>query len=146
MNKPRRKAGLSVNVIVNVPLYHLFDVPDEGTYSDLFITLVELADGIEQFINFVVGDYGQYGIVHFWPCVGATVWVTIDVTTPLDILPLGEASDAERVEHILDALVVGLVVYYHYAFHCLSNWMFMNTNLRRSFSFFSMSPRRLKMP
>ena len=93
-------------------LDHLFDVPDEGSDTDLFISLVEFADGEEELVDLVVGDDGEDGVVEFGPGVGATVWIADLMAAALDVFPLGEAPDAEGVEHVLDAFIVGLVVDY----------------------------------
>ena len=99
---------------------HLLDVPDEGADAHLFVTLVEFADGEEQFVDFVVGDDGDDGVVHLGPGVGAAMGVAVDVAAALYVLPLAETADAEGVEHVFHALVVGLVVDYHYGFHGFS--------------------------
>ena len=90
--------------------HHLFDIPDEGADAYLLITFVEFADGGEKLVDLVVGDDGHDGVVEFGPCVGAAVRVADLMATALDVLPEGEASDAEGIEHVLHTFVVGLVV------------------------------------
>ena len=90
----------------------MFDIPYECPDSDLFIALVEFADGEEELVDLVVGDDGHDGVVEFGPGVGASVRVADLVAAALDVLPEGEAADAEGVEHVFHSFVVGLVVYY----------------------------------
>ena len=89
---------------------HLLYVPDEGADADFFVALVELADGGEDVFDFFVGDNGHNGVVEFGPGVGATMRLAVLVSASLDVFPVGEAAHIERVEHILDALVVGLII------------------------------------
>ena len=93
-------------------LDHLVDGPDEGPDTDLFVALVEFADGEEEVLDFVVLDYGHDGVVEFGPGVGAAVRVSDFMTTALHVLPEGESADAEGVEHVFHTFVVGLIVYY----------------------------------
>ena len=90
----------------------MFNIPYESPDADLFVALVEFADGEEELVDLVVGDDGHDGIVEFGPGVGAAVWVADLVAASLDVLPEGEAADAEGVEHVFHSFVVGLVVYY----------------------------------
>ena len=99
---------------------HLVDGPDEGSDADLLVALVEFADSEEKVVDLVVGEDGEDGVVELGPSVGAAVGVADLVAAALDVLPEGEAPDAEGVEHELDAFVVGLIVYYQYGFHIIS--------------------------
>ena len=90
----------------------MLDIPDECPDTDFLIALVEFADGQEEVLDLVVLDHGHDGVVEFGPGVGAAVGITDLMATALHILPEGEAADAEGVEHVFHALVVGLVVYY----------------------------------
>ena len=69
-------------------------------------------DGGEDVFYFVVGDDGEDGVVEFRPGVGAAVGVAVFMSATLNIFPEGETTHFERVEEVLDTLVVGLVVYY----------------------------------
>ena len=96
---------------------HLLNVPNEGADADFLVALVEFADGLEELVDAVVGDDGEDGVVHLWPCVGAPVGVAVHVAAALYVFPLGEAADAEGVEHVFGTFVVGLVVDYKDTFH-----------------------------
>lgn len=96
-----------------------FDVPDESADADFLVAAVELTDGGEDFVDLAVVDNGEDGVVKLGPRVGAAMGVSVFMAAALDILPEGEATHVERVEQILDALIVGLVIYYQYAFHFL---------------------------
>ena len=96
---------------------HLFDIPDKGADTYFLVAFVQFADSGEDVVDFGVVDDGHDGVVHFWPGVCAAVGVAIDIPTPLDILPEGEASYLKRVKQILDTFVVGLVVYNKDGFH-----------------------------
>lgn len=114
------------NRILSIFLDHLFDIPDEGSDADLLITLVEFADGEEEFIDLVVGDDGHDGVVEFGPGVGTPVRIADLMTTALHIFPKGETTDAKGVEHVLHTLVVGLVIYNQYTFHIF--FFYLNQN------------------
>ena len=107
-----------------------FDVPDKGADADFLVAFVELSHCGEKLFNFVVVDDGEDGVVHFRPCVGAAVGVTIEVTPSLDVLPKGEAPYLQGVEHVFHAFVVGLVVYYEYRFHVV--FVFNSSNSQNS--------------
>ena len=96
---------------------HLLDVPDEGADADFLVALVEFADGLEELVDAVVGDDGEDGVVEFGPGVSAAMGVAVLVAAALDVLPEGEAADAEGVEHVFGTFVVGLVVDYKDTFH-----------------------------
>ena len=91
---------------------HLLYVPDEGSDADFFVAFVEFADGGEDVVNFFVGYDGEDGVVEFGPGVCAAMGVAVPVAASLYVFDHCEATHLERVEQILDALVVGLVVYY----------------------------------
>ena len=95
----------------------MFDVPDKGADAYFLVAFVEFADGEEDFFYLVVVDYGHDGVVHLGPGVGAAMGVAVDVAASLNVLPEGESTDGEHVEHVFYALVVGLIVYDEYAFH-----------------------------
>ena len=98
-------------------LYHLLDIPDEGADTYLFVAFVQFADGEEEVLHLAVVDNGEDGVVHLGPGVSAAMGVAVDVAASLNILPEGESTDGEHVEHVFYALVVGLIVYDEYAFH-----------------------------
>ena len=90
----------------------MFDIPHEGTDADFLVAFVEFADGKEDGLDLFVVDHGEYGVVHFGPCVGAAVWVAVDVSASLHILPEGEATDVEGVEQVFHSFGISLVEYY----------------------------------
>ena len=94
----------------------LGDVPDKGTDSVFLVHVVEPLDVLEDEGHHVLLDDGEGGGVHLGPRVGAHAGLAAVGARPVDEGPLGEARDAELVEHIADALGEGLVVYDHYCF------------------------------
>ena len=102
----------------NVLLYHLLDIPYEGADTYLFVAFVQFADGEEEVIHLAVVDNGEDGVVELGPGVGSAVGISVVVATALHVLPEGESTDAEGVEHILGTFVVGLVVDDEDTFHC----------------------------
>lgn len=100
-----------------VVLYHLFNIPNKCSNADFLVAFVEFAHGQEQVFHLAVVDNGEDGVVHLGPGVGAAMGVAVDVAASLNVLPEGESTDGEHVEHVFYALVVGLIVYDEYAFH-----------------------------
>ncbi len=94
-------------------LYRGFDVPDKGTDTYFLVAEVEFLHRLEERLYFVVFHYRDDTRVHLRPCVRATARVAVVRATPLHLLEESESPDVQQVEHILHALGIRLIEYYH---------------------------------
>ena len=101
---------------VCVWLHIVLDVPHEGSYSELFLALVQFVDGSEELLDLVVVDDSYECGVHLRPCVRAVSWLTVLRASSLHLLPESVSSDAEFIEHVEYLLCVGLIIYYKNCF------------------------------
>lgn len=95
---------------------HLVDGPGERLDAHFLVSEVQFLDSLEKRCDFVFGHDAEHRGVHLRPGMCASTRVTGRGAPTLHVLEERETTDPEHVEHILDALGIGLVEYYHYCF------------------------------
>jgi len=103
--------------IDSMKLYGLKYVPYKGPYAYFSIYFIYLFNLIQHGIHFPVVDNGKGGGIHFRPGVRSHAGIAGLRTTPVNSLPFSKTSYFQPVEHVINFLGMGLVIYYKYCFH-----------------------------
>ena len=90
-------------------LQHLLNREDEGAQTQDWVGPVDVAQAVHDELHAVIVADGEDGAVHTWPGVAAIVWLTIDRTAALRLLPAGETAHHAAVqggEHVVSMRLI----------------------------------------